>query len=309
MNEAGPSAVADPPTLAGFIRQEMSKPQPPAIMAAVEAAKERFGEHALAVLFYGSCLRTGQVGDQILDFYIIVDDYRSAYGSGLLAAANRVLPPNVFYAETRFDQTTIRAKIAVLSLQDFIDRTGPRRLNISIWARFSQPAALLYAANPAVRESLTEAVAEAAKTMICAALPLAPEVAGPKEVWQKAFELTYAAELRSEGRSKAAELYGLDRKRYDAITPLVFKALEGTPSISRGTARRRWMWRRANGKTVSFLRLVKAAFTFEGGVDYLAWKIRRHSGIEIEIRPWQRRHPILAGFFLFLRLRLMGAFR
>ena len=309
MSEAGPAALGDPPTLAGFVRQELSKPQPPAIMAAAAAAKERFGEHALAVLFYGSCLRTGQVVDQILDFYIIVDDYRSAYGSGLLAAANRVLPPNVFYAETKFDQTTIRAKIAVLSLQDFIDRAGPRRLNISIWARFSQPAALLYPANPAVSESLIEAVADAAKTMICAALPFTPEVAGPKEVWQKAFELTYSAELRSEGSSKAAELYGLDRERYDAITPLVFKALEGTPSISRGTARRRWLWRRANGKTVSFLRLVKAAFTFEGGVDYLAWKIRRHSGVEIEIRPWQRRHPILAGFLLFLRLRLKGAFR
>ena len=309
MSEAGAAAAGHPPTLAGFIRQELSKPQPPAIMAAVEAAKERFGEHALAVLFYGSCLRTGQVADQILDFYIIVDDYRSAYGSGLLAAANRILPPNVFYAETRFDQTTIRAKIAVLSLQDFIDRAGPRRLNISIWARFSQPAALLYPANPAVSESLAAAVAEAAKTMVCAALPLTPEIAGPQEVWQKAFELTYSAELRSEGSSKAAELYGLDRERYDAITPLVFKALEGTPSISRSSARRRWLWRRANGKTVSLLRLVKAAFTFDGGVDYLAWKIKRHSGVEVEIRPWQRRHPILAGFLLFLRLRLKGAFR
>lgn len=309
MNQAGPSAPGDPPTLAGFIRQELSKPQPPAIMAAAQAAKERFGEQALAVLFYGSCLRTGQVADQILDFYIIVDDYRSAYGSRLLAAANRLLPPNVFYAETRFNQTTIRAKIAVLSLQDFIDRAGPRRLNISIWARFSQPAALLYAANRAVSESLAAAVAEAAKTMLCAALPLTPEIAGPQEVWQKAFELTYSAELRSEGSGKAAELYGLDKERYDAITPLVFKALEGTPSISLGTARRRWLWRRANGKTVSFLRLVKAAFTFDGGVDYLAWKIKRHSGVEIEIRPWQRRHPILAGFLLFLRLRLKGAFR
>lgn len=309
MSEAGAAPAGDPPTLSGFIRHELSKPQPPAIMAAAMAAKERFGEHALAVLFYGSCLRTGQVADQILDFYIIIDDYRSAYGSGRLAAANRLLPPNVFYAETTFDQTTIRAKIAVLSLRDFIDRAGPHRLNISIWARFSQPAALLCPANPAVAAGLTEAIAEAVKTMICAALPLTPAVAGPKEVWETAFGLTYSAELRSEGSSKAAELYGLDRERYDAITPLVFKALQGRPSISRGTARRRWLWRRVNGKTVSFLRLVKAAFTFDGGVDYLAWKIRRHSGVEIEIRPWQRRHPILAGFLLFLRLRLKGAFR
>jgi hypothetical protein len=309
MSDSELPPTGNPPSLADFIRLELAKPQPPAVMAAAEAAKERFGEHALAVLFYGSCLRTGQVEDRILDFYIIVDDYRSAYGSGALAAANRILPPNVFYAQTRFGERTIRSKIAVLSLQDFIDRAGPRRLNISIWARFSQPSALLCAANLAVSESLLEAIAEAVKTMICAALPLVPEVSGPKEVWQKAFELTYSAELRSEGSSKGAELYALDRARYDAITPLIFRALEGVPSISPGAARRRWLWRRANGKCVSFLRLVKAAFTFEGGVDYLAWKIRRHSGVEIEIKPWQRRHPILAGFLLFLHLRLKGAFR
>ena len=32
----------------------------------------------------------------MLDFYLIVSDYREAYGRGWLAFANRLIPPNVF---------------------------------------------------------------------------------------------------------------------------------------------------------------------------------------------------------------------
>jgi hypothetical protein len=42
---------------------------------------------------------------------------------------------------------------------------------------------------------------------------------------------------------------------------------------------RAWALRRACGKALNALRLAKAAFTFEGGADYLAWKIERHSGV------------------------------
>jgi hypothetical protein len=55
------------------------------------------------------------------------------------------------------------------------------------------------------------------------------------------------------------------------------------------------------------LRLAKAAFTFSGGIDYLAWKINRHAGADIVITPWQRRHPLLAAVTLVPRLLRQGA--
>ncbi len=39
-----------------------------------------------------------------------------------------------------------------------------------------------------------------------------------------------------------------------------------------------WPYRRFTGKLWSVARLLKAAFTFTGGADYIAWKIERHSG-------------------------------
>ena len=71
----------------------------------------KHGAASRAVLFYGSCLREKQLDGLMLDFYLIVSDYRAAYAKRWLAAANRLIPPNVFY----FEQDGLAAKYAVLS--------------------------------------------------------------------------------------------------------------------------------------------------------------------------------------------------
>jgi hypothetical protein len=63
------------------------------------------------------------------------------------------------------------------------------------------------------------------------------------------------------------------------------------------------------GKILSALRLAKAVFTFDGGVEYILWKIERHSGVRAHTTPWQRRHPLLAAPGLAWRLYRRGAFR
>ena len=58
------------------------------------------------------------------------------------------------------------------------------------------------------------------------------------------------------------------------------------------------------------LRLAKASATFAGGVDYIAWKINRHAGTDIQIKPWQRRWPLLGRDSAFCRgLLKSGAVR
>jgi hypothetical protein len=60
---------------------------------------------------------------------------------------------------------------------------------------------------------------------------------------------------------------------------------------------------------LSVARLLKAAFTFQGGADYAAWKIERHSGVKIQVTDWQRRHPILASITLLPKLLKKGALK
>lgn len=291
-----------------FILQEWQRP---AADAAVEAARRiaaLYGDAALGTLFYGSCLRTGEIEDKILDFYVIVSDYAAAYEGRFLAVANKLIPPNVFYHEFDHGGMVVRSKYAVLSLADLEHRTHADCLNVSVWARFSQPTLLLSAKDAAARDRIAAAIAEAGVTMLEAAKPLTASTE-PRDWWVAAFEATYAAELRSEKPGKGLELYLLDQDRYDRFAPYLAAVIAADDKAMPRSPGFLWARRRWNGKVVSFLRLVKASMTFDGGVDYLAWKIRRHSGVEIEVTDWMRRHPVLAGVSLFWSLRKKGAFK
>ena len=70
-----------------------------------------------------------------------------------------------------------------------------------------------------------------------------------------------------------------------------------------------WGRRRVEGKLLSVARLAKASTTFDGGADYIAWKINRHAGTNIELKRWQRRCPLLAAISLLPRLLRSGAIR
>ena len=123
------------------------------------------------------------------------------------------------------------------------------------------------------------------------------------------------------GGARAQSLFAYGAERYARLLPLAwqaagigFDAREGVlpPALSatvRRSARRAWAVRRAAGKPLNVLRLVKAAFTFDNGADYLAWKIERHSGFRLELSDWQRRHPILAAPRLLWRLSRRGVLR
>src|SRR3954470_2932226 len=94
---------------------ELAEPVDPRVSAMAAAIAALYPGAARAVLFYGSCLREKQLDGLMLDFYLIVSDYRAAYGKSWLARANRLIPPNVF----PFEHHGLAAKYAVLSEADF----------------------------------------------------------------------------------------------------------------------------------------------------------------------------------------------
>jgi hypothetical protein len=294
--------VTAPPDLRTLVAAELSEPVDPRISAMAAAIAGRYGPAARAVLFYGSCLRERTLDGLMLDFYLIVSNYRAAYGPGWLAAANRLIPPNVF----PFAHDGLTAKYAVLSEADFERECGERARSVSVWARFAQPARLVWAADEEARARSTSAVARAAPTLFALTRPtLPPERRGdPLEVFREGFRLTYGAEIRAERRSRPGSIVESDPERYVRIGEAV---LAQGPEQAPG--RGSWRWRKRKGKALTVLRLAKASFTFAGGVDYLAWKIGRHSGAEIVIKPWQRRWPLLAAITLLPRLLRRGAIR
>jgi hypothetical protein len=246
----------------------------------------------------------------MLDFYLIVSDYRSAYGRGWLAFANRLIPPNVF----PFEHDGLIAKYAVLSQADFERLNGPEPLSVSVWARFAQPSRLVWSSGPAAAARTVASAARAAPTLLREARPLWQGGGDPLDLWRCAFTLTYSAELRAERQGRPASVVEADPERYRRFTgPAVAAAgidlAAAVPEAERKRALRRWAARRRAGKALTVLRLVKASGTYAGGIDYLAWKINRHAGTRIEIKPWQRRWPLVAAIGLLPRLLKRGAIR
>lgn len=298
-------------TLTALIDGELALETPPAIAKLAEAARRRHETAVVAVLLYGSCLRGGEV-DGIVDLYLLTDGYGAAYGNPLTRAANALLPPNVYYLETDFAGQKVRAKYAVVSLAQFQRLVSPQTLETYFWARFAQPARLVWARDQETRATVAAALARAVETTLGATLPLFADVPGPDVLWQRALDESYRTELRAERDGRAAEIYAHGADRYDRLAAIWLEQSPGrgtVPAREQARAQGRWRRRRRSGKLRSVLRLVKAAFTFAGGASYILWKIERHSGVKHELTPWQRRHPILASTVLFWRLYRKGAFR
>ncbi|MCA1748325.1 MAG: hypothetical protein ABR601_10720 [Parasphingopyxis sp.] len=306
--------------LTDLVAAELGAPVEPRVAAFAADIAGQYGAASRAVLFYGSCLRSDRLEGEMLDFYLIVSDYRAAYGRSWLAVANRLIPPNVFPS----GHDGLQAKIAVLSEGDFARLASSRTRGVSVWARFAQPARLVWAADEAARTKAVDGVAQAAPALLKAARPMVGDRIGRRELWRQAFDLTYSAELRAERSGRSRSVVDTDPERYERFTlPALAEAgiaaepdgegslvfADGLTSRARRAGKRAWRRRRIEGKLLTLLRLAKASATYAGGVDYLVWKINRHAGTNIEVRDWQRRWPLLGALVLLPRLWLRGAVR
>ncbi|GJL61372.1 MAG: hypothetical protein NPIRA04_00260 [Nitrospirales bacterium] len=308
-----------------LVRSQDAEPVPESIQALCETLLTRYSDAIQAILFYGSCLRADSDIDGIVDLYLIVDSYTTIYDTRLLAFTNTLLPPNVFYIEVPFHDRIVRAKYAILSLEDFQRSTSMKWFHSYFWARFAQPTKVLYSATPQVEHVIYAALAQSVVTFITRTLPQTPQPFEALTLWETGLSLTYRAELRTEKSGRIAHIVEANRDYYQQTANAVLRRLSPPiivdPSVqpvrfhttcsstSRLINRISWGLRRIQGKVLSILRLIKGLFTFQGGVDYILWKIERHSGVSIELTPQQRQHPLLASPVVFWKLYRKGAFR
>lgn len=307
--------------LAGLIDAELRRPVAPSIIMLAQRLAARGGTGSAAVLFYGSGLRDGTL-EGVLDFYVLLDRPADWPGSRLSAFANRLLPPNVGYLEEEIDGRVLRAKYAVMALERFGRGMSAAGFDTTLWARFSQPCALVHVRSPADREAVGAAICSAVITASKWAAALGPASGEALAYWQNLYARTYELELRVEKAQRGNLLLAPAADRYARLLPAAWRQagvafdvdVDGRlqlrrPEAERAAALRRWALRRRLGRPLNVLRLLKATFTFERAIDYVAWKVERHSGVRLELAPWQRRFPLLAAPYLYWRLRRLGVLR
>jgi hypothetical protein len=291
-----------------FARSELSKP---VVSEVAEVARQLAG--ALggdAVLFYGSTLRMTNP-DGVLDFYILQDREQG----GLL---REMFWPRVSYHELSVAGRILPAKVATLSLATFEAAATGSLLDTTIWTRFSQPARLVFSRSPVITERVIGAVCDCLRAASRFAAVLGPTSGVPKDYWLALFQQTYRAEFRVEKMERADVILLGNPDYYRDALQLAWHDMDlvarpGDEVLQpimherqRAAWRARWRRRRIAGKPLNLLRLVRAAWTFDGAARYAAWKIERHSGIAIMLTPWRERHPVLAAPGALLELWRAG---
>ena len=320
-------ALSDPlepaESLASRIGAELERPPPAAARLLTDSILQRHGTAVAAVVFYGSCLRK-DTHEGVLDFYVVVDDYRSTYESSYLRAINALVPPNVFFLSQPSEVGTLRCKYAVISRRAFERGVSAESHIPYFWARFSQPALVSYARDDEARELVRQACVQSVLTLVQrlgAFLPSHGEIQrfSPAALWQEALRRTYSAELRTETHESIRGHYDANAERYDAVTGPALELLRQQgwldaviargsafevhiPPARRQRARLRWQLLWPVCKALALVRLLKNATTFGDWVPYILWKLERHTGRPVEVTDRQRRHPLLFGWPVLARL-------
>lgn len=280
-------------TLHDRIAEQLTRP----VRAEVAAFARRLAQEqgAVAALFYGSNLRTGSL-EGVLDFYLL-------YAG---AQRERIWPRVSYHEGISDDGTPLRAKVAAMSLEQFARACRGESRDTTIWARFVQPAALVWSAGAGAAAEVQDAVAGAAQTAARLAVALGPHAGTEGEFWRALFRATYRAEFRVEKPGREDSILAANPAHFEGLMPLAltaqsvaFTQREGVivpamPETERRAIREWWAVRQRLGKPLNLLRLAKATRTFDGAARYAAWKVERHTGVAIEVTPFREKHPLLA---------------
>lgn len=297
-----PSSSSD--TVPAPLEERVSASLDALVVPSVQAFAQKLADEAgaLAVLFYGSNLRTGEL-EGVLDFYVLLP---GAHESGIW--------PRVSYHEWEHGGHMLRAKVATMTLATFHAAAAGDLLDTTIWARFVQPSALAWSKDGAARSDVTRAICAAIVTAARLAVALGPQTGVAEDFWRALFRATYKAEFRVEKPGREDSILSANRAHFDGLLPAAMDAA-GIPftreagqlsplMVGKDRARihRWWGRRRRMGKPYNLARLVRATTTFDGAARYAAWKVERHTGVHVEVTPWREKHPIMAAPGVFWRV-------
>jgi len=283
------------------MERETSRPVQPAVATLIAAIRERFGEQFAGALYYGSCRRQAEP-EGVIDLHVLLHDPKPALGA-VSAMLCRLLPPNVYYLEVPHGDDLVRCKYAVLSVAQFHRSCTRAAFHSYFWARYAQPLTLVELDDP---DAALDSLVTALETLAGRSLPLVDPGADWHGFWVRTLRLCYRAELRAEGGGRAEVLVAGHPDHYRELGTTVLGDLARG---RRWPARLAWALRIVIGKPLSLARLIKGLYTFDGGLDYVAWKLERHTGKRVEIPERVRRRPLIFLWPLIFKLWREGMFR
>jgi hypothetical protein len=283
--------------------------------------KEKFKEHLIAVILYGSCLHPStRKPTSSHDFYIVLDTYSSVLPNFFHSIINRALPPNVYYIQLKRGESHIEAKYNTITLKDLERETTLSAGSFFTLGRFGKKLGVLYL-KEGYENRIIDCMYNAMLTNAHYTLAKMNTEFTLKEFILSLLALSYEGEVRIERDTKTLELFEAFKDFYTSVysrilaefsvhTGILIKTGENYKlnfSPEELEIRKHVLGRFIKkSRRLSVMRWPKSIYTFGNYVDYLLLKVERSKGIKIELTPLERRFPLIFGWRHFFRLLRKG---
>ncbi|HUQ19920.1 MAG TPA: hypothetical protein VM099_09945 [Gemmatimonadaceae bacterium] len=301
----------------------LDAPVSPRARELIDFITNAFGPSIAAIIHYGSrAQKTGSKPDSAYDFFVIVDDYETAFLSfaekahpGFSARSaillSRFLPPSIV-ALTHFPGEQNTAKCAVLSLKDLFVECSSDSPDHFVKGRLFQQLQLAWFRDDKSKEAAENAIVAARLATFQWGAPYLPKKFSAEDYCWTLLKTSFAGEIRPETAVRIRELLNAQAPTmFPVYEALLQKKLEDdllrqedgsyslvNPPSPTEKARVDAYFRRSKARATT--RWVKLIWLYDGWLDYLSRKIGRRANHSIDLTPQERRWP-----FLFLWPKLI----
>jgi hypothetical protein len=288
----------------------------PQVRESLDILTETCGANLVGVVFFGSVLvGTSPTQDSAADLFVVVEDYKRFYrelgsrlpaarSAGIMAALNKILPPNVIYLRNPGDLRA-GAKCFIIDRDGFIKSLSRDSSDHFCRGRLIQRVQVVYARSDAVREELDDAL-EQARRVALEWVPLyLPRTFGALAFCRRMLEISYRGEIRPETRSRVQDVFEAQKTYFLLMFGRLLEEAVERGSLERAGDEYRltqkpriaerlwWRWFFFKSKSRATLRWFKYMLTFEDWLDYIARKAERRTGVHLELTKNERRFPVV----------------
>ena len=288
--------------------------------AAAEALADVVGEALYGVIFFGS-RKSGTPTDEYsaYDLFVVTSRgylplYRRLRSAGLIrrppllsALLNAVMPPNQISLKLpTAEHGTIHAKCSVISQTALARETSQSRHDHFCAGRLFQPAEVAYARDSRARSALVAMLESARRLTLGWGRPFLPASFDVETYCQSLLRFSLGQEIRPEPMGRADQLFASQRRLLLEPYAALLAELADSGDLSRVGDGRYALARPTGGaeqarhalffrwsKVRATARWAKYIVTYEGWLDYIIRKVRRHSGLQIALVDQQRRWPVV----------------
>jgi len=288
----------------------------PQVRESVDILRDACGANLAAIVFFGSVLvGTSPTQDSAADLFVIVEEYKRFYrdlgsrfpaarSADVMAALNRVLPPNVIYLRNPGDLRA-GAKCFIMNRIDFARGLSSESRDLFCRGRLIQRVQIVYARSEEVQAEVEQQLEDARRTALEWVPLYLPGRFDTFDFCFRMLEVSYGGEIRPEARSRVREVFEAQKTYFLLMFERLLEEgvadgrlervdgkyrLAGQPPIS---TRLWWKCFFLQSKIRATLRWGKYMLTFEDWLDYIARKAERRTGVSLELSKAERRLPAL----------------